>query len=114
MNFGSAPHISSAHPMSAEISVSACGAVEQHINGSERLNSVWKTTDEENVHSVVGCVPIFNEKTRTTLKSGGLTFYRRHGTLLKFSERMRRVQILSGATVLAYLPVAFQSDLNKF
>lgn len=74
---------------------------------SEKLDSVWETTDEDNVQSMAGSVQIFSYKTQEVLKDRGVAFYPLHGTLLNFSKRVRRVQILSGATVLAYLTVAF-------
>lgn len=94
--------------MGAEIGIFACRVVEQPIKCSIRLDSVWKTADNDNLQSVFACVQIFSDKSETLSIAGGPTFYPLHVTLLNFSEIMRPFQILSGATVLAYFPIVFQ------
>lgn len=98
------------HPMSAEIGVSVCKAVENHIERLSRLESFRKTEEEDKIQSVVWCVQIFSDKFQTFLKAGKIAFYLLHITLLNFTDQKRRHQILSGETVVAYLPVSFHMD----
>lgn len=61
---------------------------------------------------MVGCVQLFSDKFQTLLNVGRLIVYLLHATLLDSTKRMRRLQILSGATVLAYLYFSFPLDLT--
>ncbi|NJK52916.1 MAG: hypothetical protein HC936_08975 [Leptolyngbyaceae cyanobacterium SU_3_3] len=104
------PQVPQSHPMNAKLGVFARDAVEQHIKSSEMLESIWNIGSHDKWKSVVGCVQLYSDKSQTSLKAGGLTFYPLHITLMNFSEKIRRLQIMSGATVLGYLPVEFHSS----
>lgn len=111
--FGSALGGTRSHASNAEVGVAACQAVEKHNKSFTRLGFVWKTTKEDNVQSVIGCVQVFSDKYQTSLKAGGLAFYPLYVTLINFSGKMGHLQILSKAAVLAYLLVTFESRLTK-
>lgn len=61
----------------------------------------------DGVGLAVGCLLIFSDKSRTSLKSGSF-FYPLHETLLNFSGNHRRSRIVSGRAIFAYLPVEYQ------
>lgn len=105
--FESPPRGPRSHPRSAEIGSLARRAVEKQIQCFERLDSVWKIADESNLQFGVWRVQIFSDKYQTSSKADGRAFYSLLVTLLDFSEWIRWVSILSGATVFHILPSHF-------
>lgn len=107
------PHVAKYHPMSATFDVSEYDAVENHIKFSSRMDFVLKTSKEDSIQSVVGCVQIFSGNSQTSMKAVGLTFYPLRITLLIFTEKSRRLKVAFGTTVVAYLPLSFHIDSDR-
>lgn len=60
----------------------------------------------------IDCGQIIIDESPTSIKAGGVLLHTLHVTLPNYSEKMILLKIHSSTTVFAYLPVAFQSDLN--
>lgn len=107
---GLGPQVSLLHPVNGDIGVSACEAVGEHKKSSEMLQPIWNTAPNDDLQLFFGRIQIWSAKSQTLLNADGLTFYPLHMKLLRFSEWMEQLQILSGATVLRHLLVAFHSN----
>lgn len=67
----------------------------------------WKYTETYGEQSFVCLLQIYNDKSKTTTKRSGLTFYALHFTMLNRTEQCRRKQIVMENTVLVYLTTVY-------
>ncbi|MEM9680053.1 MAG: hypothetical protein AAF901_06985 [Bacteroidota bacterium] len=95
------------HPVHSKLGLEGMTAVEQLIKGHEKEEVRWRDEILDGEESFVGCVQFYTDKSMTTLKSSGLTFYPVHVTLLNFTEEARNFMITNGYTVVGYLPTIF-------
>lgn len=65
----------------------------------------WHTDGANDSKSFVGYLQLYSDKSSTTMKASGLVSYPIHITLLNFHKEYRNTCIMSGETILAYLPV---------
>ena len=100
------------NPMSADLGHTAVEAVQREIERSED-SVIWKTMQMHGVESFVGLGQLYSDKSSTTLKARGFTFYPLHLILLNYSTELRRKLITSGMTVVGYLPVKFYHGENE-
>lgn len=89
--------VPSLHAISAGVGKSACRAVEHEVKSFDNLETVWETARDDDME---------------TLVASQLTLCTLHATLLNFSESDRRLQIMYGLTVLAYLSISFLPKLS--
>lgn len=104
------------NPMRAELGQTASVAVQRAVQSSLDDKVIWKTMEHDGRQSFVGFVQIYSDKSATTLKARGFSFYPIHLVLLNFSTDLRSQLITSAATVVGYLPVGFDdsdSSLNE-
>lgn len=101
------------HPMNSNVGTKAFVAVEHAVKTDHDLGVIWKSKLENEVQSTVECLQIYSDKSQTLLSGSLLSFYSIHITLLNSTENMRRKQIVSGASLPAYLPFGcIGSDLG--
>lgn len=96
------PQVTLSHSMNAGIGVLARKAFEKHIESSEKLERLWRTASDDKLHSVDVFVQIYSDKSQTSLTADGFLFRLLHLTLLKVSEKLRTLSILSESGGLGY------------
>lgn len=101
-------YVLASHRLACDIERFEYRPVETRIKSSRRKSKTWKNEQDGSIAFVGRCVQVFSDKSQTFLKAVGLTFLPLQLTLLKFAESIRRLQILSSATAMAYLPVALR------
>ncbi len=102
------------HPMASKLGIEGHAAVMNAVQSSSEPNHIWYTNSI--AKSCPGFIQLYSDKSSTTLRASGFTFYPVHAVLLNFEESIRRRLIMSGKTILGYLPskfLPFISDANE-
>lgn len=102
------------HPMNLEVGSIAVATIQQTIKYSQERYLTWKTKGNDGISSSSECFQLFNDKFRTPIKAGLVSFYCLHITLLNYSEEQCRRHITNGRTICAFLPVLFQRENDDF
>lgn len=95
-------HIS--HPLHTQTMYDLCKHKQQSIMSSDQDNVFWNSNPSLGPISFVGCLQIFSDKSKTTLKTKALVAYPVHLTFQNFSISLRREMIAKDLTVIGYLP----------
>lgn len=95
-----------AHPMSAKLGSEAIPSVINEIKNSSDTNVIWH---EDGRKSFVGLGQVYSDKTQSSLRANAWTMYPVHLTLLNFSEEDRRSFVISGQSIIGFLPVEYHS-----
>ena len=99
--------ITSSHPMLSKLGKEGIPAVINEIMCNVEPETLWCTDENNGGRSFVGMLQLYSDKSRTTLKESAFQFYPFHVTLLNFSDEYKRQCILSGLSLVAFLPVSF-------
>ena len=67
----------------------------------------WHEPYVDGEQSVVAFLQLYSDKSKTTMKMSGITFYPFHLNIMNFSEPMQSLMKNNGHTILAFLPVEF-------
>lgn len=95
------------HPMSAQIRVNICSAVEHFAKTTLNPSIIWKEAITNKVQSAVYPILPYSDRTQTTMSAESDSWYSIHVTLLNFMERTRRTNLSSGSHIAAHLPVNY-------
>lgn len=98
------------HLLNAEIGIGACTAVKHEIKRSKDLEIFWRSETSDGISYTIECLQRFSDKYNTMLSAWALRFYPLHVTLLNVSDHFCKTLIASGRTVVAYLPVSFETN----
>ena len=93
--------------MSAKLGARSIPSVIECIKNSTNRKVMWNTSTENK--SFVGLRQIYNDKTQTSLRANALTLYPVHLILLTFREKDRSSFIISGRSVVGFLPTEYES-----
>jgi len=95
--------------VTARLGKQAYPVVRELIEMSATSNVRWHEPDVDGEQSVVAFLQLYSDKSKTTLKMSGLTFYPFHVNIMNFTEPMQNMMINHGHTILAFLPVEFMT-----
>lgn len=96
----------STHVMNSELGCVAAPLVQRAVQTSTDCGVSWRTKQRDGEESFVGFLQLYSDKSQTSMKSSAFSLYPFHATLLNLTEDARREQIVSGRSVVAYLPVS--------
>lgn len=97
-------HTPPTHPINAKVAREAHKLVKHTVQLNESIDVCWFDEQASSTTSFAGLVQLYTDKTQTSLKNTAMTFYPLHVTFLNFSEQMRREIIVSGSSIVAFLP----------
>lgn len=76
-------------------------------------NIICNTGENDESHSFIGALQVFSAKSQISHAASFFNFCPLHATLLNLSERILRKSIISGASIVAYLPAKFSEPGRK-
>ena len=90
------------HPMQSSYFRNRYNVIRNTVICSKDKSVVWY--DDHKEKSFVGFVQLFTDKTKSSLKIGGMTAYVIHATFLNFTKKFRQHLIQTGKTIVGFLP----------
>ncbi len=96
------------HPIAAGLGRNGIDEIISAVQASSDLGHVWHSSTSS-TPSCPGFVQLYSDKSHSTLRALSFTFYPVHAVLLNFKESVRRRLIVSGKTIVGYLPTKFLS-----
>ena len=98
------------HPMNADLGAKVCNLVERAIKQHNRSDVRWRTFESDGEQSVTGFCQVYSDK---SFANESFSFYPLHLLLLNLTESKRRKMITSGASIISYLPIKFESKSEE-
>lgn len=94
------------HPVAANLGKIGIKEIKSSIESSLNLDHVWYGASST-APSCPGFLQLYSDKSHSTLRALSFVFYPIHIVLLNFSEDIRKRLIVSGKTIVGYLPTKF-------
>ena len=86
--------------------------VRDMIELSEEADVRWYEEEVDGQQSAIAFLKLYSDKSKTTMKVSGLTFYPLHVNIMNLSESTQNMLCSHGHTLVAFLPVEFKHVLS--
>lgn len=93
--------------MNSKVNTEACCAVESVIKANLCPKVIWMYEEKVQFPSVVGYLQVYSDKSQTFYFASSYAFYPLHIAFLSFTKNIRGKEIVSGSTIVSYLPVVY-------